>query len=110
MMMPDVEVRKCKGFPHHFVTEDGRVWSGRSGRFLTPSSITPRPEYPDQRYLRVNLAGKTRYVHKLVAEVWMEAPEEASRVRVLDRLSLTPNVGNLAWESFKDIAPPNVSR
>lgn len=110
MMMPDVEVRKCKGFPHHFVTEDGRVWSARSGRFLTPTCITPRPDYPDQQYLRVKLAGKARYVHKLVAEVWMEAPAEASRVRILDRLSLTTGTENLFWESLKDIAPPSVSR
>lgn len=110
MMMPDVDVRKCKGFPHHFVTEDGRVWSGRSGRFLTPSRITPRPDYPEQQYLRVNLAGKTRYVHQLVAEAWMEAPVEQSRVRILDRLCLTSEKGNLAWESYKDIAPPSVSK
>ena len=74
MILPDVEVRKCKGFPYHYVTEDGRVWSAKAGRFLTTSRIAPLPEHPDRQYLRVSLCGKTRYVHKLVSEVWQDTP------------------------------------
>jgi hypothetical protein len=84
MILPDVEVRKCKGFPHHYVTEDGRVWSTRTGRFLTASSITPQPDKPELRYHRVCLGGKTRYVHKLVAEVWQDTPFGLVGVRQRD--------------------------
>ena len=69
-MMPDVEVRQCKGHPNHFITEDGRVWSTLKGRFLTASPITPLPDCPEYQYLRIKLRGKTRYIHSLVAEVW----------------------------------------
>lgn len=79
MMMPDVEVRKCKGAPHHFVTEDGRVWSAAKGRFLVASPITPLPDCPEYQYFRVNLRGKTRYIHKLVGEVWGESAEARLR-------------------------------
>lgn len=84
MILPDVEARKCKGFPHHYVTEDGRVWSTKTNRFLRPSSIAPLPDNPELQYLRVKLGGKTRYVHRLVAEVWQDTPFGKVGVRQRD--------------------------
>lgn len=92
-----VEVRPCLNHPEHFVTEDGRVWSSKGGRFLTPSLIAPKPTHPEFKYLRVNLSKKTKYVHILVAEVWVEKPENTRRVRHKDGDTMHNHKNNLVW-------------
>lgn len=100
-MLPDAEVRKCKGYPHYYVTQDGRVWSTKCGRFLSASVAAQ-----DLPYLRVKLSGKTKYVHALVAEAWVDNPDDLPRVRHRDADTLNNHKDNLVWFSTKEIIPP----
>ena len=101
MILPEVDARKCKGFPWYFVTEDGRVWSAKTGRFLNASKVAE-----DIPHLRVRLNGKTKYVQYLVAEAWVDNPDNHARVRPIDGNPLNIHKDNLMWGSIKDITPP----
>lgn len=101
MILPQVDAKKCKGFPHYYVTEDGRVWSTKTGRFLNASAVAE-----DIPQLRVRLNGKTKYVQYPVAEAWLDNPEKHARVRLLDGDPTNLHKDNLAWASTKTIKAP----
>lgn len=101
MTQPDVERRKCKGFPLYSVTADGRVWSEKTKRYLNASAVAE--DIPQRR---VRLDGRTKYVQYLVAEAWVDNPEKHGRVRLLDGDPTNLHKDNLIWASVKEIQAP----
>lgn len=81
------------------VTSCGKVWSYRSKKFLKP-----RPTH--QGYLRVCLYKKGErqdfYIHRLVAETYLENPNNYDEVSHLDETRTNNCVNNLAWVSKKE--------
>ena len=75
------------------VTEDGKVWSYKRKKFLSPGI--------SRGYLIVELhkAGKTemRLVHRLVAETYLNNSDNLPQVNHKDENRLNNNVTNLEW-------------
>lgn len=76
------------------VTEDGRVWSYKRNKFLTPVSN-------GKGYLQVCLSkdGKVKrhYVHRLVAEAYIPNPDNLPQINHKNEIKKDNSVGNLEW-------------
>ena len=86
------DIRNYEGL--YAVTEDGKVYSYKSKRFLTP--------FPDKDgYNRVNLrkdgGAKQFAVHRLVAETFVENPDNLETVDHIDGNKQNNTIGNLQW-------------
>ena len=92
-------VRIMKTHPHHTnydITEDGKVFSRKKNRFLTATK-------DGNGYERVSIYVKekgksvTMYVHKLVAETYIENPFNHKFIAHKDDNRSNNKVGNLFW-------------
>ena len=76
------------------VTKDGRVWSNVSNKFLVNNAGT-------KGYMRVcmYLDGKNyvKKIHRLVAETFIENPQEKVQVNHIDGDKNNNNINNLEW-------------
>lgn len=94
------EIKPIRNFPNYCATEDGRVWSQKSNRFLKPSTDS-------DGYKRVVLYREskphTRYVHRLVAKAFLPKPVgEGLTVDHTNNDSGDNHRKNLTWMSIKD--------
>lgn len=80
---------KVKGY---FITEDGRVWSSKSGRFLKPCKSS-------SGYLKVSLGSKHKNVsiHRLVAFAFVAGYEDGLEVNHIDGNKHNNHSSNLEW-------------
>ena len=78
------------------VSEDGDVMNTRLGRILKPLD--------DRRgYLRIDLYGKHKKIHRLVADRFLPAPTaEGLVVDHIDRNRLNNSASNLRWVTSKE--------
>lgn len=98
--MTKTNIKEIKGFKGYVVTDDGRIWSHKSNKWLSQSSN-------HKGYKRVDLSceGKKKgiYVHRLVAEAFLEPPVgDAITVDHIDGEKVNNNVSNLQWLSVAD--------
>lgn len=94
-------MKDIKGYEGLYaVTSCGRVWSYTNKRFLNPQS--------NGNYYQVNLSkcGKTRhfFIHRLVAEAYLDNPNDFPQVNHLDENKANNAVTNLQWCTIKDNA------
>jgi hypothetical protein len=88
------ELRAIEGFPGYSVAADGRVWSDRSQKFLTP---TPTGHgYQSVRLRRVG-ESVTVIVHRAVALAWVPNPRGAPHVNHIDGDQKNNAASNLEW-------------
>jgi len=84
---------EVKDFPNYLIYEDGRVWSKKYSKFLKPSD--------NQRgYYQVVLYGekkKTKKIHRLVAENYLDNPDNLPEVDHINRDRGDNRVENLRW-------------
>lgn len=82
-----------KGFEDYQITDDGRVWSKNSKKYLKPSSING--------YMVVSLyknsRQKQRLVHRLVAEAFIPNTDNLPEVNHKDENKNNNAVENLEW-------------
>lgn len=74
----------------YIITEQGEVINKKSGR-----KVKPQPN--GKGYLRVSIAGKLRFVHRLVAEQYVPNPENKPQVNHKDGNKLNNSAENLEW-------------
>lgn len=90
------EWRQVVGFPLHMISNEGRVFSWFSERYL-------RPGIGKNGYLRLNLGfGKTRNVHALVAEAFIGPRPKGHVVRHRDGDRSNPRLDNLEYGTYSE--------
>lgn len=74
----------------YLITKDGRVFNKKWGRFL-------RPQPNGSGYLRVHIAGKMWFVHRLVAMMYVPNPDHKPQVNHKDGNKNNNCAENLEW-------------
>lgn len=99
-------MKQINEYPNYSVTADGRVIStgriaGRSGKGFSSIQQELTIMHNKSGYCMVNLfkdrKSKTRYVHRLVAEAYLENPDNLPQVNHIDGNKDNNKVSNLEW-------------
>lgn len=93
------EWRQIRGFPDHFISNTGLVFSKISNRVL--KSKIDRYGY---EAISLSRLGKTKHftIHRLVAKAFIPNPDNLPTVNHKDENKLNNNVYNLEWSTVKD--------
>lgn len=89
-------MKEIIGFPGYFITEDGRVWSDKSNRFI---KLFENKKGYLQVQLYYNGHRNHPYVHRLVAKAFVENPnpENYNQVNHINGIKHDNNFTNLEW-------------
>lgn len=96
---PKEEIKQIKDFPNYYITNQGRVWSAVSNRWLIPT-VNTRGNH-QRAYVSLG-RGNKRYVHRLVAEAFLPNPDNLPEIDHKDTNGLNNNVENLRWITHQD--------
>ena len=77
------------------VYEDGRIFSYKSNKFMQPFSL-------GGGYLGVSIDRKTEYIHRIVANCFIENPDNKKTVNHKSGDKTNNSVSNLEWMSLKE--------
>lgn len=86
---------------YYCITEDGRLFSVRSQKFLRPAA----DKYGYLYYVvSVNSVRTTAKAHRLVAQVYIPNPDDKPTVNHLNGVRTDNRVANLEWATAKEQA------
>lgn len=99
-------MKDIKGYEGIYaITSCGKVWSYRSKIFLTPRLSRPKHGYY-QVNLKYNGTVKRCYIHRLVAETYIDNVNNYNSIDHIDGNTLNNSINNLKWMPLHD----NVSK
>ena len=92
--------KDIKGFENYQITDDGKVWSKKSKKYLSPQTNNKYLYVP----LSLNGVKYNKNIHRLVAEAFIENKDNKPEVDHIIPLSDggTNNVSNLRWCTSKE--------
>lgn len=94
-------MEKWKGFKKskYEVSTFGRIRNSKTGRVLKTFS---GKDYPETIKLVIKGKKKNYYVHRLVAEAFIDNPENKKEVDHIDRNNKNNNIENLRWATREE--------
>lgn len=104
-------MKELKDFPGYFVTEDGRVFSAWKRRIIPGKGCESYLDYITLKELKPSLITKgylalnlkkgnkkiSQRIHRLVAETYIENPDNLPQVNHIDEDKINNHVVNLEW-------------
>jgi len=85
---------EINGYPNYLIYLSGKVWSKKTKRYL-------KHGYDGRGYYQVSLCkngiAKSHHIHRLLAEHFIENPENKEQVDHLDRNRKNNKINNLRW-------------
>lgn len=91
-------MREIKNLPGYFATEDGQIYSSKSNKYLAQNTTRGYK----QIITYINKQASIHYVHKLIAETFIENPDCKTHVLHLNGDKADNRVENLVWSSRKE--------
>lgn len=88
-------LRPIPNHPSYLISEYGKVWSDKRGRFIKPS-------FNINGYLRVEVDDQKYTVHRLVARLWLPNPHNLPVVHHKDSDILNNHYSNLQWTTIRN--------
>ena len=92
-------MKEIKGYENYKITEDGQVWSSNINRYLKPSK-------DKDGYYKVTLSKNSEqkqfFVHRLVAETYLENPDNKKTVDHIDGDIHNNHYTNLQWATYSE--------
>jgi hypothetical protein len=95
----EIEGKSLEDYPNYLITKEGKIYSKKSKKYL---KINTSKDYcsiklcNDKKY-------KDFYIHKLVAELYLDNPEEYEIVCHKNGDKLDNRADNLEWTSFSNL-------
>jgi hypothetical protein len=83
---------------NYLVTEDGKIWSEKRKKFL--SACDNGTGYMNV-VISIDSKFKHKYVHRLVAEVYLENPNNYPHINHIDNNRYNNHVSNLEWSNYQ---------
>ncbi len=87
-----------QGFPNYLIYQDGRVWSKKSGKFL---SSTDNGNGYKQISLYLNNKRTAPYIHRLIGIHYIPNPNNYPCIDHIDRNRSNNSIDNLRWVTYK---------
>ncbi len=96
---PVPEGKVMDGYPNYIITNDGRVYNSQRNKYLVPAKA-------ENGYMFISLSDgkkrKTLSIHRLVALLYLDNPNNLPEVNHIDFDKTNNNVDNLEWISRSD--------